>query len=77
MALSKRIVLIEDDRDISSTLRGVLESNGHKVVAAPNAQALVHPVFLIAAAIALMLLSRASFQPSCCWRNLRSRLIWM
>lgn len=36
MALSKRILLIEDDRDISSTLRGVLESNGHKVVAAPN-----------------------------------------
>ncbi|MCA9072694.1 MAG: response regulator, partial [Planctomycetaceae bacterium] len=36
MALSKKILLIEDDRDISSTLRGVLESSGHKVVAAPN-----------------------------------------
>ena len=36
MALSKRILLIEDDRDISSTLRGVLESAGHQVVAAPN-----------------------------------------
>ncbi len=36
MAVSKRILLIEDDRDISSTLRGVLESNGHQVVAVPN-----------------------------------------
>lgn len=36
MALSKRILLIEDDRDISSTLRGVLESAGHQVTAAPN-----------------------------------------
>jgi DNA-binding response OmpR family regulator len=36
MALSKRILLIEDDRDISSTLRGVLESAGHNVIAAPN-----------------------------------------
>ncbi len=36
MAITKKIVLIEDDRDISSTLRGVLESNGHQVVAAPN-----------------------------------------
>ncbi len=36
MALSKKILLIEDDRDISSTLRGVLESNGHKVITAPN-----------------------------------------
>jgi DNA-binding response OmpR family regulator len=36
MALSKRILLIEDDRDISSTLRGVLESAGHQVTVAPN-----------------------------------------
>lgn len=36
MALSKRILLIEDDRDISSTLRGVLEAAGHQVTAAPN-----------------------------------------
>ncbi len=36
MALSKKILLIEDDRDISSTLRGVLESAGHNVTAAPN-----------------------------------------
>ena len=36
MAVSKRILLIEDDRDISSTLRGVLEAAGHQVVAAPN-----------------------------------------
>lgn len=36
MALTKRILLIEDDRDISSTLRGVLESAGHQVMAAPN-----------------------------------------
>ena len=36
MALSKRILLIEDDRDISSTLRGVLEAAGHDVTVAPN-----------------------------------------
>jgi len=36
MALSKKILLIEDDRDISSTLRGVLEAAGHNVVTAPN-----------------------------------------
>ena len=36
MALSKRILLIEDDRDISSTLRGVLEAAGHQVTAVPN-----------------------------------------
>lgn len=36
MALAKKILLIEDDRDISSTLRGVLEAAGHKVIAAPN-----------------------------------------
>ena len=36
MALSKRILLIEDDRDISSTLRGVLEAAGHQVTTAPN-----------------------------------------
>ncbi len=36
MALSKRILLIEDDRDISSTLRGVLEAAGHNVITTPN-----------------------------------------
>ena len=36
MAITKKILLIEDDRDISSTLRGVLEAAGHKVTAAPN-----------------------------------------
>lgn len=36
MAVSVKILLIEDDRDISSTLRGVLESSGHEVISAPN-----------------------------------------
>jgi len=31
-----KIVLIEDDREISSTLHGVLEGAGYKVFAAPN-----------------------------------------
>lgn len=36
MAITKKILLIEDDRDISSTLRGVLEAAGYNVTAAPN-----------------------------------------
>jgi len=36
MADSKKIVLIEDDREISSTLYGVLTAAGYEVHAAPN-----------------------------------------
>ena len=32
----KKIVLIEDDREISSTLSGVLDAAGYRVIAAPN-----------------------------------------
>ena len=34
--MSAKILLIEDDRDISSTIRGVLESAGYRVLTAPN-----------------------------------------
>jgi DNA-binding response OmpR family regulator len=36
MATARKIVLIEDDREIQSTLLGVLESAGYDVVAASN-----------------------------------------
>lgn len=36
MAVGKKILLIEDDREISSTIHGVLEAAGYEVVAAPN-----------------------------------------
>lgn len=36
MTTGKTILLIEDDREISSTLYGVLEAAGYTVVAAPN-----------------------------------------
>ncbi|QDT63278.1 response regulator transcription factor [Calycomorphotria hydatis] len=36
MAAAKKIVLIEDDREISSTLSGVLTAAGYEVRAAPN-----------------------------------------
>lgn len=36
MASGKKIVLIEDDREISSTLHGVLQAAGYDVLAAPN-----------------------------------------
>jgi DNA-binding response OmpR family regulator len=36
MASEHTILLIEDDREISSTLHGVLEAAGYSVIAAPN-----------------------------------------
>jgi DNA-binding response OmpR family regulator len=36
MASSQTILLIEDDREISSTIRGVLEASGHRVFEAIN-----------------------------------------
>ena len=36
MAADKKILLIEDDREISTTIRSVLEASGYEVVAAPN-----------------------------------------
>lgn len=36
MASDKKILLIEDDREISSTIRSVLEASGYNVVAVPN-----------------------------------------
>jgi len=36
MPTSSKILLIEDDREISSTLQGVLDAAGYDVVAAPN-----------------------------------------
>jgi len=36
MTTTKTILLIEDDREISSTLQGVLDAAGYKVIAAPN-----------------------------------------
>ena len=36
MALGEKILLIEDDREIASTLRSVLESAGYHVTHAPN-----------------------------------------
>jgi len=36
MASEKKILLIEDDREISTTIRSVLEASGYDVVAAPN-----------------------------------------
>ena len=36
MDSSKRILLIEDDREISSTIQNVLQAAGYNVVAAPN-----------------------------------------
>jgi len=36
MADARRILIIEDDREISSTIYGVLEATGYDVVAAPN-----------------------------------------
>lgn len=36
MASAKKILLIEDDREISSTLCGVLEGAGYNVITAPN-----------------------------------------
>ncbi len=36
MPAGNKILLIEDDRDISSTLVSVLESSGYRVVTAPN-----------------------------------------
>ncbi|MEX0718451.1 MAG: response regulator [Planctomycetaceae bacterium] len=36
MASGKKILLIEDDREISSTIHGVLEAAGYEVAAAPN-----------------------------------------
>ena len=36
MAVGSKILLIEDDREISSTLVSVLESAGYRVVTAPN-----------------------------------------
>lgn len=36
MASNKRILLIEDDREIQSTLLGVLQAAGHNVSVAPN-----------------------------------------
>ena len=34
--MNARILLIEDDREISSTIYGVLEAAGYNVIAAPN-----------------------------------------
>jgi DNA-binding response OmpR family regulator len=36
MPSDKKILLIEDDREIASTIYGVLEAAGYKVVTAPN-----------------------------------------
>lgn len=36
MDSSKRILLIEDDREISSTIQNVLQAAGYDVIAAPN-----------------------------------------
>ena len=36
MDSSKRILLIEDDREISSTIQNVLQGAGYDVIAAPN-----------------------------------------
>jgi DNA-binding response OmpR family regulator len=36
MPTGKRLLLIEDDREISSTIQGVLESAGYEVRTAPN-----------------------------------------
>lgn len=36
MAAASRILLIEDDREISTTIRSVLEAAGYQVTAAPN-----------------------------------------
>lgn len=36
MASAKKILLIEDDREISSTLSGVLDGAGYNVITAPN-----------------------------------------
>ncbi|RPI86976.1 MAG: response regulator, partial [Planctomycetaceae bacterium] len=36
MAAVSRILLVEDDREISTTIRSVLESAGYNVTAAPN-----------------------------------------
>ena len=36
MESSKRILLIEDDREISSTIQNVLQSAGYDVITAPN-----------------------------------------
>lgn len=36
MASDKTILLIEDDREISSTIQGVMEAAGYGVVTAPN-----------------------------------------
>ena len=36
MDSSKRILLIEDDREISSTIQSVLQGAGYDVIAAPN-----------------------------------------
>ncbi|MFG0334845.1 MAG: response regulator transcription factor [Maioricimonas sp. JB049] len=36
MASAKKILLIEDDREISSTLSGVLDCAGYSVITAPN-----------------------------------------
>lgn len=36
MASDKTILLIEDDREIQSTIRGVLEAAGYNILVAPN-----------------------------------------
>ncbi len=36
MAAEKKILLIEDDREISSTIHGVLQASGYQVVVASN-----------------------------------------
>jgi len=36
MTTGSTIVLVEDDREISTTIQGVLEANGYRVLAAPN-----------------------------------------
>ncbi|MGE3316588.1 MAG: response regulator transcription factor [Planctomycetaceae bacterium] len=36
MSFDKKILLIEDDREIQSTISGVLEAAGYSVVVAPN-----------------------------------------
>ena len=36
MTTGSTIVLVEDDREISTTIQGVLEAKGYRVLAAPN-----------------------------------------
>ena len=36
MTTGSTIVLVEDDREISTTIQGVLEASGYRVLAAPN-----------------------------------------